>query len=720
MFLFFFALAVVFTAPVSLEPHARAVNDGDPLHISWILAWDAHQLVRDPLHLFDSNTFYPYESSLAFSEHLLGIVPFSAPFYYVTGNALLAQNLALLLTLALSATGMYLLAREILGRRDAALVAGMVFVFHSYNFRELPRIQLLSAQWFPFALLFLHRFFVNGRSKDALWFGLFFLLHGLANIYYLFYFAILLAFWIPAYALLVEGGVKRTVKLVPPLGIAGGVFALVAIPYLRMVRTFGYRRSLSEGVDLIEYVRPPDGSLFAQFLSLEPPLRGAPQFLGFVALGLAVLGLVKVAGRLESPKRILFWLSFATAIVGLVLSLGPLVRVSGTELTTGPYRWLYEYVPLFRVLRSPQRMSVLVHFGLAIVAGLGAKLVFSRLSARALPWARVALLVVLPYEHFTGGQPFARVPTGDDVPEVYRWLRETPETEPVVELPLFPRSQLRRHALYMFYSTYHWRPILFGRTSFYPPLAGYLAWELRSFPDDTSIRLLERFGVARVVVHPRLWAPEERGSKLALLERHADRLVPERTFDALPGGAHRRYGLGEERVYRLRHAGELEGGGPLCTPTDEIEPDGWVLSGEAETPHAWALDRDPATVWRTKDRQLPGWKLQVDLGSEEVVSAVRLKVGYPHDEFPRDLTLKARVPGARFERVFFREDLETKWELASALVDDPAEAAMTLRFEPTRARRLRFWVRERKSFDYTLPNWSLPELHIYRRCEVVR
>lgn len=53
VFLFFLALAVVFTAPISLAPHERVANDGDPLHISWILAWDAHQLIRDPVHLFD-------------------------------------------------------------------------------------------------------------------------------------------------------------------------------------------------------------------------------------------------------------------------------------------------------------------------------------------------------------------------------------------------------------------------------------------------------------------------------------------------------------------------------------------------------------------------------------------------------------------------------------------------------------------------------------------
>ena len=77
-------------------------------------------------------------------------------------------------------------------------------------------------------------------------------------------------------------------------------------------------------------------------------------------------------------------------------------------------------------------------------------------------------------------------------------------------------------------------------------------------------------------------------------------------------------------------------------------------------------------------------------------------------------------PGERFTRVVYRDDLATQWELVHALVEDPSEAAITLRFEPVRARRLRFWVREGKGFDYALPDWMLPELYVYRACEPAR
>lgn len=718
VFFFFLILAVVFTAPLSLAPHERAVNDGDPLHISWATAWDAHQMVRAPWDLFESNTFFPYRSSLAFSDHFLGLALVSAPVFYLTGNALLAQNVALIVTLALSAFGMYALVVYLTGRKDAAIVAGVVYVFHAYTFHELPRAQVLSTQWLPLMLLYLHRSFVEGGRRNAVLFAMFFLLQGLACTYYLLYVALVLSVWIPVYTLMVPGGRKRLAGLMVPLGVSGGVFILLAIPYLRMVREFDFARALEPGLDLLEYVRPPVGSLLAQLVTFDFPPSIAPQFVGVVALVLALVGVIARPGLDTRPLRIFFALSMVTAVLGVAFSLGPSVRVGGETWGAGPYLILYEEVPFFRALRNAERMGWLFRFGLAVAAGLGASAVFSRLSGHVLTLARVAIVVVLPYEHFSGGQPFETIPTGARAPEVYRWLATTGETEPVVELPLYPRGQLRRHSLYMLYSTLHWRPIVFGRTSFYPPLTGYLRWQMNDFPSADSIGLLEGLGVERVVVHPNVWPAPARARKLSELQGFSGRLVQEGRFDPLSGRMYEAYGLGDERVYRLSGAGTIPSTTSLCSPGDELDPSDWTLSSDATVAVEWAIDRDPETKWST-ERQLPGMKLEVDLGREQTIAAIRLTLGYPHDNFPRDLTLKVRRDGAgqRFERIDHRDDLATRWELVDALLNHPADAAVTLRFDPVPARRLRFWIREGKSFDYTLPDWTLPELHVYRRCD---
>ena len=720
VFFFYLVLSIVFTAPISLHPSDLAANDGDPLHISWILAWDAHQIVRDPIHLFQSNSFYPYPSSLAFSEHLLAPALLAAPFFYATGNALFAQNVAVLLTLSLSAFFMFLLVREIFGNELGAIVAGVVYAFHAYNFHEVARLQLLSVQWWPLAALFLHRTFfppvVGARhgSGNALLAALFFTLQGLSCTYYLFYFALLLLLWIPGYALTAEHGIRRAATLVAPFAAAGVLFALIGLPYLRTVRAFGFGRELAEGADLAEYLRPPEGSLYGSFLTFDHPPSVVPQFLGFVALALAFWGLLRRPRAGDPRSRVVFfWLSAATSLVGGLLSLGPTLRAFGIELGSGPYAWLYEWLPFFRVLRNAERMSVLVHFGLAVAAGVGAAALPALSKVR---WLRVILLVALPFEHFAGGQPFARVPTGELAPPVYRWLDRRSGEGAVVELPLYPREKLRLHSLYMLYSTIHFRPILFGRTSFYPPLTGYLEWEMRSFPDGDSLALLEGLGVELLVVHPNLWPPGERETRLARLQSFADRLEPEGRFGPAVDVSQEHYGFGDERVYRLRQSGEIPSTSELCAPADEIAPEGFRLRGDSPSPVEWVVDRNPETKWRT-DGQLPGLKLEVDLGREETLSAVGLELGYPHDQFPRDLTLKVRSEGGEgFERVEHRDDSATKWELVEALVEEPSKASVTLRFPRTKARYLRFWIREGKEWDYSLPDWSLPELHLYREC----
>ena len=720
VFLFYLALSMAFTAPISLRPSELAVNDGDPLHISWILAWDAHQIVRNPLHLFDSNSFYPYPASLAFSEHLLGPALLAAPFFYATGNALFAQNVAVLLTLSLSAFFMFLLIREVFATELGALVAGVVYAFHAYNLHEVARLQLLSVQWWPLAALFLHRTFLaglpgaRGGSGNALLAALFFTLQGLSCTYYLLYFALLLLLWIPGYALTTDHGMRRVATLIAPFAAAGALFVLIGFPYLRMVRDFGFGRELAQGADLAEYFRPPEGSLYGSFVTFDHPPGVVPQFLGFVALALALWGLVR-RPRTGDPRTrvVFFWLSMATAFVGGALSLGPTLRAFGLELGPGPYAWLYEGLPIFRVLRNAERLSVLVHFGLAVAAGVGAGALPALSNAR---WLRILLLVALPFEHFAGGQPFTRVPTGELAPDVYRWLDKRGGVGAVVELPLYPREKLRLHSLYMFYSTYHWKPIVFGRTSFYPPLTGYLGWEMRNFPDADSLALLEGLGVELLVVHPNLWRPGEREARLARLQSFADRLELEGRFGPTRDVSQARYGLGDERVYRLRHSGEIPSTSELCAPTDEIAPEGFRLRGDSKSPVEWVVDRNPETKWRT-DGQLPGLKLEIDLGREETLAAVGLDLGYPHDQFPRDLTLKVRTEGGNgFERVEPRHDRATKWELVRALVEGPSSASVTLRFPQTKARHLRFWIREGKEWDYSLPDWSLPELHLYRAC----
>src|SRR4051812_24262679 len=61
------ALAVLTTWPLVLHMSSRIAPDlGDPVRTAWEVAWVGHAMLHSPLHLFDSNAFYPHPLSLAF------------------------------------------------------------------------------------------------------------------------------------------------------------------------------------------------------------------------------------------------------------------------------------------------------------------------------------------------------------------------------------------------------------------------------------------------------------------------------------------------------------------------------------------------------------------------------------------------------------------------------------------------------------------------------
>ena len=120
--------------PLVLHMSSRIAPDlGDPVRTAWQVAWVGHAMLHDPLHLFDSNAFYPHPLSLAFSDSLLGYGP-AAFFGSGTVAALVRYNLLFLWAWSLCFVGAYLLARELgLGRLGgAAAGAGL-------RLRALPR-----------------------------------------------------------------------------------------------------------------------------------------------------------------------------------------------------------------------------------------------------------------------------------------------------------------------------------------------------------------------------------------------------------------------------------------------------------------------------------------------------------------------------------------------------------------------------------------------------
>ena len=178
----FACLATVATYPLVFAPGSSLPSDlGDPVLTAWTLAWDADRLRHGLSGIWDAPNFFPYRHTLLYSDHLLGIAVFTAPIQWLTRNPVLVYNLAFLASYIVSGAGMYLLARELTGRRDAALVAGFVYACQPFRVSHLAHLQWLITGWLPLSLWALHRYFATRAWRYAIASTVCFLLQSLTE-----------------------------------------------------------------------------------------------------------------------------------------------------------------------------------------------------------------------------------------------------------------------------------------------------------------------------------------------------------------------------------------------------------------------------------------------------------------------------------------------------------------------------------------------------------
>lgn len=542
-FLLFVVLSLVLTYPL-VRNLASAVEDRqDALLNVWITAWDGHQLLSNPLHLFDANIFYPYRGTLAYSELLLGNGLLALPITAASGNPVLGYNLALLLSFALSGLGAYLLVHSLTGRAEAGWIAGAIYAFCAYRMTNLAQAQLLTTQWLPFALLALDRLLHRPRPRHAVLLALFFCLQALSSFYYGILLALAclgLVLW--AWLYLPTARVRRT-SLHLAAALVGALLVLLpfALPYFQAQQTLGFERALADSEPFSASLRqfamvPPGSVLYGRWLpSTDQPLAGGypadALFPGLIAVALGLGGLWR--GR---RGRRWFWLVLLLAAV--ILSLGPRLYLApgqpaGSALRL-PYAWLYTLVPGFKAMRAPVRFDALAMLCLAVLAGYG----LAALRPESLRRSAALLLmglVVLESLVWPGARA-EPVPTGNQVPPVTRWLAERP-VQPLLELPMaFTAGGPQLD--YQYLSTYHWHPTPDGYSGFIPAKHGQIRYEMERFPGERSISLLQALGVQRVVIHTDRFPAASRSRMLEALAQAAD-LAPVQRF-------------GEDLVYQVQ------------------------------------------------------------------------------------------------------------------------------------------------------------------------
>jgi hypothetical protein len=231
-------LTLVMTWPLARGlAHDVAWDLGDPLFTMWIIAWDSEQLrailrgdVGRVFTFFEANIFHPAPLALAYSEHLVAQAVQVFPLYIATRNPILCYNLVFLSTFVLSGLGVYLLLREFTSNRWAAFLGGLLFAFAPYRWTQASHIQVLSAQWMPFVLYGLRRYFETRRTRALGGATGALVLQNLSCGYFLLYFPPVAAVYV-----LWEIATRRLWRdrrLWIQLAAAGAIAAVLTLPFL--------------------------------------------------------------------------------------------------------------------------------------------------------------------------------------------------------------------------------------------------------------------------------------------------------------------------------------------------------------------------------------------------------------------------------------------------------------------------------------------------------
>ena len=536
-------LLFAFTAPVSLDPGARAFAQGPDTRLYlWTLGWDLHALKTDPLHIFDANIFFPEAQTLAYSEHLIGAALMALPLSAFTDNLDLILNFVLLLATFLGALGCDRLARECGASPRGALLAGIVGGFSGPRLARLTQAHLATLHFVPWALAFAIRYLRDGKRRDLLATLALFTLQALTSGHGGLFLAIALA--------LLFGGALLSRMLRPgqairDCGLAGLLLLLVNVPFAIPYYEVRGRVGLTRVIEDAEGYAPSAGSwlqaptrsqtaIVSGLPSLQPRIEAANAalFPGFVFLGLAALGAIGLIQHREARTFAALGLTGLAALT-LWLSFGP---------AFGLYRLGYTLIPGFDLIRVPSRFFLLTLTALSTLAALG----LDRIRRPALAWSLILAAAVecVPVPWDAPHDPI-------DTPAIDAWLATQPKPFRLVELPIpLPDNSVRQarfHSEYMIHGAAHWQPMVNGYSSLVPPMHTSLYRELYDFPTEKGLAELEDLKVGYVIVHTEMYQPDRWAEKERQLEQYGSRLRLVRVT-----GEGRAYALGDAPSPRVR------------------------------------------------------------------------------------------------------------------------------------------------------------------------
>ena len=456
----------------------------------WRIGWVQHQLVADPRHLVDANIFYPLRATLTYSDAMILPALAAWPLAWVHLHPVVAYNLALLASFVASGIATFHLVRALEWGSIAAWIAAVAFMLSPFRMNHFSHLELQMTLWMPLVMLSLVRLlqtgawqYVGGAAAalagqwySSMYYGLFLTLYSLV-----FALVLVLAWRI---------GSRRLALAIAAYVVAGALVLPLGLAYWRSQPARGVRHveSVMEfSATPSDYLRP--GVATPAYRRVLPRVVHAERalFPGLVPLVLLVAGL---------------WPPFSAARVAFAVA--GLVALDGSLGLHGVLYPVLYHIPFpFQSIRVPARFGMLVMFSIGVLAGYGGGRLVARLTSTR---TRFGCAAVLTLGLLIDGWPrYDTLPMWDSPPDIYASL---PSNAVLFEFPVHAEPERFSENLpYMYFSIWHWRPMMNGYSGFNPREYAAMLEGTRGFPSSTALEYLRDAGVTHVTVHCRLWEP---------------------------------------------------------------------------------------------------------------------------------------------------------------------------------------------------------------------
>lgn len=530
-------------------PKTEEVCYVDELLLSWALAHQSRALTSDPRQLPHGNIYHPTRYSLFYGEAAFGALPYFLPTFLLTRNPALALNLTFLGSVTLTAWVLHLVVLHVTGSALAGFLAAWTLLMTRWILWTwcpcAPNYAVL--QYFPLIIALALR--PARRFVSALWTLPLLVLQALTTVY------VAVACFVPlgliATARLLR---KRTRQAGLRLLAVMGLAALFVLPAYA-----GYLAVRAENPLFSQQTAWFFAAHSMLVLPWGPLSRFVPTAVPIGALALLAAGGVSFAlgpRRCERTRRAwkhaAFW-----SFVGAVMTITPTVIWHDKPVTL-PHAVIDEWLPVYDVVRAPQRLGVAALMGLSMLAGLAFAECARRLRALGrtrvpLPLATAGLALLaagamyaeyafaigaaptlvgtsrtlfelapgtarawsLPVEPLPTAYPLLRTIAGDSPLERILKLHRGP----LLELPVPGPLGTAPHARAVYRSIFHGRPLLNGYSGYWPVGFRERMKLARRLPDGAALSELRReTGVQTLLVHANEMRRAQRKTWLALAE----------------------------------------------------------------------------------------------------------------------------------------------------------------------------------------------------------